>query len=183
MFRLSIASCIYSSFNIFSAKLRVTNNIFQISLMQLVRLSVSLSLTYSLLTFTDLSLFHTFLGFFDTCCISITIFAFSFIANFNTAKFISDKIIALSSVNLTYVSGIRAFALLLERQLQILCDENFQPIPQLLLLFAAIIAFGIILRFGKKYNGLDNKKWYQKAFLYQIYFISILAASGVYCGL
>lgn len=168
------------SFNIFSAKLRVTNNIFQISLVQLVRLSVSLSLTYSLLTFTDLSLGSIL--FWDSlilCCISITIFAFSFIANFNTAKFYKRyKMISLSSVNLTYVSGIRAFALLLERQFaNIMLDEKiFNQYSQLLLLFqAAIVAFGIIPQIWQQNIMVWTiKNGIKKAFLYQIYFILIL---------
>ena len=48
LYQDAITSYITVSFNIFSAKLRITNNIFQISLVQLVRLSVSLALTYSL---------------------------------------------------------------------------------------------------------------------------------------
>ena len=81
-------------------------------------------------------------------------------------------------MNLTYVSGIRAFALLLERQFaNIMLDEKiFNQYSQLLLLFqAAIVAFGIIPQIWQQNIMVWTiKNGIKKAFLYQIYFISIL---------
>ena len=168
------------SFNIFSAKLRITNNIFQISLIQLIRLSVSLSLTYSLLIFSSLSLGAIlFWDAFVLCCMGVLILSFSFTTHFNRGKFYKRyKKIALSSVNLTYVSGLRAFGLLLERQFaNIMLDEKtFSQYSQLMLLFqAAIVAFGIIPQIWQQNIMVWTiKNGIKKAFRYQIYFISVL---------
>ena len=64
-----------TSFNIYSAKLRVTGQVFLISLVQLIRLIVSLGLTFVLLTYTDLDLGTVlFLDALSLCLISIIIF-------------------------------------------------------------------------------------------------------------
>lgn len=168
-----------TSFNIFSARLRVEGNIFLISLVQFVRLVVSLSLTFALLTYTRLDLgIVLFLDALSLCILSIVIFSTT--ARLGVFKRPFYKLyldIATAARNLTYISGLRAFCLLLERQSAgILFDEvAFSRYAQMLLLFqAAIVGLGIIPQIWQQHiMRWTMKNGVRKALLYQIGLIAL----------
>jgi hypothetical protein len=166
-----------TSFNIFSARLRVEGSIFLISLLHFVRLIVSLSLTFVLLTYTDLDLgMVLFLDALSLCLLNIVIFSTT--ARLGVYKRPFYKLyfdIAAAARNLTYISGLRAFCLLLERQSAgILFDEvAFSRYTQILLLFqAAIVAFGIIPQIWQRHiMWWTMKNGVREVLRYQIWFI------------
>ncbi|MAD91477.1 MAG: hypothetical protein CMQ54_01955 [Gammaproteobacteria bacterium] len=181
-FLLALAT---TSFNIISAKLRVTGQVFLISLMQFIRLTVSLGLTFALLTYSDLGLGAILLlDALSLCLISIIIFSRSATLGFCNKQFFKLYLeISATARNLTYVSGFRSFCLLMERQSAgFLFDEKtFSQYSQILLLFqAAIVGFGIFPQIWQQHimswtisNGV------RKALGYQIGFIVSFVAAWV----
>lgn len=169
------------SFNIYSARLRVSSHILPISLIQMIRLVISLSITYLLLSFTTFGL--DVVLFFDAlalCIINVIVLIPNFTTNFDYRKLLKIYIgIASKARNLTYISGLKASCLLLERQSAsaLFGDEVFSQYAQLLILFqAAIVGLGLIpqlwqqnILFWTLKNGL------KKALLYQAYYILILS--------
>ena len=172
-----------TSFNIYSAKLRVTGQVFLISLVQLIRLIVSLGLTFVLLTYTDLDLGTVlFLDSLSLCLISIIIFSVTATLRIYNKLFFKLYLeISATARNLTYVSGLRSFCLLLERQsAAFLFDEKmFSQYSQILLLFqAAIVGFGVFPQIWQQHvMSWTIKNGVRKALGYQIGFIlSVLTA-------
>ncbi len=168
------------SFNIFTARLRVTSKILPISLVQLIRLVVSITITYLLLSFTKFGL--DVVLFFDAlalCMINVLVLMPNCIIKFNYKRLLKIYFVVASRArSLTYVSGLRASCLLLERQTAgiLFGDAVFSQYAQLLILFqVTIVALGLIpqlwqqnIVFWTIKNGL------KKALVYQAYFILIL---------
>ena len=174
------------SFNIYSSRYRVVSNILRISSIQLVRLAVSLSLTYILIKNTNLSLdIILFIDALVLCIISMLIFSPSFIATLNFKFFIKDYFeISSTAISLTYVSGLRALCLLLERQSAsfLFEDEMFSQYAQILLLFqAAIVGFGLIPQLWQQNiiywtirNGVQKSLVMQSCFILLLLFLWII---------
>mgnify|MGYP006241736631 CR=1 FL=1 len=173
-FLLALAT---ASFNIISAKLRVTGKVFLISLVQFIRLTISLGLTFILLSYTDLGLGAIlFLDALSLCLISIIIFLGTATLGFCNKQFFKLYLeISAMAINLTYVSGLRSFCLLMERQSAgFLFDEKtFSQYSQILLLFqAAIVGFGVLPQIWQQHimfwtinNGLKKALGYQIGFI------------------
>lgn len=171
------------TFNIYSARYRIESNIFRISLIQLIRLTVSLLITYILIKNTNLGLdVILFIDALALCVISILIFSPNFTFTINFKKFIKDYYeIALTAIELTYVSGLRALCLLLERQSASLLfeDRMFSQYAQLLLLFqAAIVGFGLVPQLWQQNimywtikNGVQKTLFIQLCFILLLIFL------------
>jgi hypothetical protein len=168
------------SFNVYCAKYRVLSNIFRISFIQLLRLTISLLITYTLILNTNFGLdIILFIDALVLCFISILIFLPSFVSTFSFKRFTKDYFeIALTARNLTYVSALRALCLVLERQTASFLFEDvvFSQYAQILLLFQAmIVGFGLVPQLWQQnimYWTL--KKGVQKALIIQSYCISLL---------
>ena len=171
---LALAS---TSFNIITAKLRVTGQVFLISLAQLSRLSTSLILTVGLLTYTNFDLGAVlFLDALILIAISMVIFSRTVKLDFSKRQFFKLYLgISATARNLTYVSGLRSFGLLMERQSAglVFDDRAFSQYSQILLLFqAAIVGFGIVPQIWQQHimkwtidNGVSKALGYQLMFI------------------